>query len=70
MHFDLFMHAELSPAVGSAGSALLTAGWPSWMAWQPAAGTGWQDTLPMESLHSTEGASPLGLKDTHTSYPR
>lgn len=57
--------AELVPAVGSAGSVLQAAGWPSWRGWQPAAGIGWQDTRPMESHHSTEGASPLDLKDTN-----
>ncbi len=54
--------AELLPAVGSAGSALLTAGWRGW---QPVVGIGWQDTRPMESHHSTEGASLLDLKDTN-----
>lgn len=57
--------AELLPAVGSAGSVLLTAGWPSWRGWQPVVGIGWQDTHPMESHHSTEGASLLDLKDTN-----
>lgn len=57
--------AKLLPVVGSVGSVLLTAGWLSWRGWQLAAGIGWQDTHPMESHHSTEGALPLDLKDTH-----
>ncbi len=64
-HTSVVWLAEPLPAVGSAGSVLLTAGWPSWRGWQPVVGIGWQDTRPMESHHSTDGASPLDLKDTN-----
>ncbi len=60
--------AELLPAVGSAGTVLLAAGWPSWRGWQPVVGIDWQDTHPMESHHSTDGASLLDLKDKHASH--
>jgi len=62
--------AELLPVVDSVGSVPLTAGWPSWRGWRFAAGIGWQDTHPMESHHSTEGALLLDLKETHTSSLR